>query len=35
MDDYHSHNAERLDIEGVKDLLLSLPEIQAELAKLS
>lgn len=30
--DYHSHNAERLDIAGVKDLLLSLPEIRAELA---
>lgn len=29
--DYHSHNAERLDIEGVKELLLSLPEIGAEL----
>lgn len=30
-DDYHSHNTERLDVEGVKNLLLSLPEIQAEL----
>lgn len=31
-EDYHSHNTERLDVEGVKDLLLSLPEIQSELA---
>lgn len=30
-DDYHSHNTNRLDVEGVKALLLSLPEIQAEL----
>ncbi|QFU10075.1 UDP-glucose 4-epimerase [Rhodobacteraceae bacterium THAF1] len=31
-EDYHSHNTERLDIDGIKSLLLSLPEIQAELA---
>ena len=31
-EDYHSHNTERLDVERVKALLLSLPEIQAELA---
>ncbi|RIV76038.1 SDR family NAD(P)-dependent oxidoreductase [Pelagerythrobacter aerophilus] len=31
MDDYHSHNTERLDVEGVRQLLLSLPEVQAEL----
>lgn len=31
-DDYHSHNTERLDVEGVKTLLLSLPEVEAELA---
>ena len=31
LDDYHSHNTERLDVEGVKQLLLSLPEVQAEL----
>lgn len=31
-EDYHSHNTERLDVEGVKTLLLSLPEIQSELA---
>ena len=30
-DDYHSHNTERLNVDGVKDLLLSLPEVQAEL----
>ena len=30
-EDYHSHNTKRLDVEGVKQLLLSLPEIQAEL----
>ncbi|MDF1854279.1 polysaccharide biosynthesis protein [Pseudooceanicola sp.] len=30
-EDYHSHNTERLDVEGVKALLLSLPEVQAEL----
>lgn len=31
MDDYHSHNTHRLDVDGVKQLLLSLPEVQAEL----
>jgi len=31
-EDYHSHNTERLDVEGVKALLLSLPEVEAELA---
>lgn len=30
--DYHSHNTERLDVEGVKSLLLTLPEVRAELA---
>lgn len=30
-EDYHSHNAERLDIDGVKQLLLSLPEVCAHL----
>lgn len=29
--DYNSHNTERLTIEGVKELLMKLPEIQAEL----
>lgn len=27
-DDYHSHNTEQLDVKGVKDLLMSLPEVQ-------
>ena len=30
-DDYHSHNTEQLDISGVKELLLTLPEVRAEL----
>lgn len=29
-EDYHSHNTERLDVEGVKKLLMSLPEVQHE-----
>ncbi len=29
--DYHSHNTERLDVEGTKELLLSLPEIRRDL----
>lgn len=33
LDDYHSHNTNRLNIKQVEELLLSLPEIQAELAK--
>ncbi len=32
LEDYHSHNTERLDVEGVMALLRSLPEIQDELA---
>ncbi|AXX99206.1 polysaccharide biosynthesis protein [Profundibacter amoris] len=31
-DDYHSHNTDQLDVEGVKTLLRTLPEIQTELA---
>lgn len=31
-EDYHSHNTEQLSVTGVKDLLLSLPEVQAELS---
>ncbi|MXO60554.1 NAD-dependent epimerase/dehydratase family protein [Altererythrobacter salegens] len=31
-DDFHSHNARLLDVAATKALLLSLPEIQAELA---
>ncbi len=30
-EDYHSHNTHRLDVDGVKDLLLSLPEVRSEL----
>lgn len=30
-EDYHSHNTERLDVEKLKTLLLTLPEIKAEL----
>lgn len=30
--DYHSHNAERLDLDGVKKLLLQLPEMHDALA---
>jgi hypothetical protein len=32
LDDYTSHNTERLDVAQVKALLLTLPEVQAELA---
>lgn len=31
-EDYHSHNTQQLDVEGVKALLLSLPEVQTELS---
>lgn len=31
-EDYNSHNTERLDVEGVKELLMTLPEVQAEVA---
>lgn len=30
-EDFHSHNAERLDIQGVKQLLLTLNEVRAEM----
>lgn len=30
IEDYHSHNTQRLDVQGMKELLLKLPEIQAE-----
>jgi UDP-glucose 4-epimerase len=30
VDDYHSHNAEQLDVEGLKKLLLNLPLIKRE-----
>jgi UDP-N-acetylglucosamine 4,6-dehydratase/5-epimerase len=32
VEDFHSHNTERLTVAGVKELLLSLPEVRAELA---
>jgi UDP-glucose 4-epimerase len=32
LESYHSHNAVRLDKEGVKKLLLTLPDVQRELA---
>ena len=31
LDSYNSHNTTRLDVEGVKELLLGLPEVQREL----
>ena len=31
LEDYHSHNTEQLDVDGVKDLLLSLPEVRQEI----
>ena len=34
-EDYHSHNTKRLNIEEIKTLLLTLPEIQEELANLA
>ena len=33
-EDYHSHNTQQLDVAGVKELLLTLPEIRAEMADL-
>lgn len=30
IEDYHSHNTHRLDVEGMKELLLKLPEIQKD-----
>ena len=32
-EDYHSHNTHQLDVPGIKELLLSLPEVQSELAE--
>lgn len=31
-EDYHSHNTDQLSVASIKDLLLSLPEVQAELS---
>lgn len=33
LEDFHSHNAERLDVAAVKKLLVSLPEIQQKLTE--
>ena len=33
VDDYHSHNSPRLDVEGVKDLLLTLPQMRSALVR--
>ncbi len=30
IEDYHSHNARRLDVEGIKELLVKLPLIRKE-----
>lgn len=35
VDDYHSHNTTRLDVPEVEKVLLTLPEIQAELAAMT
>lgn len=35
IDDYHSHNTQQLSIEEVKALLLTLPEVRAELGLIS
>lgn len=34
LEDYHSHNTERLDLEGTRDLLLSLPIVREGMAAL-
>jgi UDP-glucose 4-epimerase len=31
VEDYHSHNTKRLDVEGMKELLMKLPIIQEDL----
>ncbi len=35
LEDFHSHNTEQLDVPQIKDLLLSLPEVRAELGNWS
>lgn len=32
LEDYHSHNTDRLDLEGTKELLMQLPEMKAAIA---
>ncbi len=34
VEDYHSHNTERLDVDGTKKLLLKLPMIQNDIKQL-
>jgi len=33
LEDYHSHNTKILDLEGMKDLLMKLPEIRKDLER--
>jgi UDP-glucose 4-epimerase len=35
VEDYHSHNTDQIDVEGMKELLLKLPLIQEELKNLN
>lgn len=35
VEDYHSHNTERLDVEGMKQLLLKLPMIQEDVSRIT
>ena len=35
LDDYHSHNTERLDVAGVKDLLMTLPFVRSRVQRAS
>lgn len=32
IEDYHSHNTTRLDVEGMKELLLKLPEVKSKIS---
>jgi len=35
VEEYHSHNTKILDVEGMKELLMKLPEIQEDVRKLT
>jgi UDP-glucose 4-epimerase len=35
LEDYHSHNTRILDLEGMKALLMKLPEIQEDVRRLT
>ena len=35
LEDFHSHNAERIRVDGIVELLLTLPEIKHELSEWS